>query len=172
MKAVVLDTSAFIQGFNPSDLTEQYTTHLVYLEIHDELARLRYEGARSSGTLHERIPSLESIRLVEEASKRFGEAHILSLTDKQILALALDLKTEGKETLIVTEDYSIQNISQKLEIKFQARGTRGIRKEIQWIIYCPGCKKRFEVPQIDGVCIICGTPLKRKPFKPYQRYKS
>jgi endoribonuclease Nob1 len=171
LKAVILDTSAFIQGFNPSDSIEQYTTHLIYVEIHDELAKLRYEGARSSGILRERIPSLESLHRVEETSKKFGEAHILSLADKQILALALDLKTEGKETTIVTEDYSIQNMSQKLEITFQARGTQGIRKEIQWIIYCPGCKKRFEVPQIDGVCIICGTPLKRKPFQPYQRHK-
>ena len=171
MKVVILDTSAFIQGFNPSNSTEQYTTHLVYLEIHDELAKLRYEGARSSGILQERTPSIESLHQVEEASKKFGEAHILSQTDKQILALALDLKKEGKEPLIVTEDYSIQNMSQKLDLSFQARGTRGIRKEIQWIIYCPGCKKRFEVPQVDGVCIICGTPLKRKPFKPYQRFK-
>jgi UPF0271 protein len=169
LKAIILDTSAFIQGFNPSDSTEQYTTPLVYLEIHDEIAKLRYEGARSSGILRERTPSPESLHRVEQASKGIGESHILSLTDKQILALALDLKTEGKESMIVTEDYSIQNMSQKLGITFQARGTRGIRKEIHWIIYCPGCKKRFEVPQVDGVCIICGTPLKRKPFKPYQR---
>ena len=134
MKTIILDTSAFIQGFNPSDSNEQYTTPLVYVEIHDELAKLRYEGARSSGVLRERTPSLESLRSVEEASKGIGEAHILSLTDKQILALALDLKTEGKETMIITEDYSIQNMSQKLGITFQARGTRGIRKEIHWII--------------------------------------
>ena len=140
----------------------------MYLEIHDELAKLRYEGARSSGVLRERTPSPESLRRVEQASKGIGESHILSLTDKQILALALDLKTEGKETMIVTEDYSIQNMSQKLEITFQARGTRGIRKEIHWIIYCPGCKKLliersgYTVLQNqlkNGNCPTCGKEI-------------
>ena len=165
MKSIILDTSAFIQGFNPSETVEQYTSPLVYWEIHDELAKLRYEGAKSSGLLHERNPSPENLYYVEEASKKGGEAHVLSLTDKQILALALDLRSEGKEAIIVTEDYSIQNMSRRLGLIFQARGTKGISKEINWVIYCPGCKKRFKNPQNDDVCPICGTKLKRKPSK-------
>ena len=167
MLATILDTSAFIQGYNPiiEGGIEQYTVPLVYAEIHEEIARLRYESARSSGGLKERLPSAKSMKIIEQIATQSGEAHLLSDTDKQILSLALDLKSEGKDPVIVSEDYSVQNMAQKFKFKYRARGTKGIKKEINWVIYCPGCKKKFTSQQELAVCPICGTPLKRKPSK-------
>ena len=166
MLVTILDTSAFIQGYNPTNSEiEQYTVPFVYAEIHEEIARLRYESARSSGQLKERVPSAKSMDVIEQIATQSGEAHFLSNTDKQILSLALDLKSEGKNPVIISDDYSVQNMAQKLRFKFQARGTKGIKKEINWVIYCPGCKKKFNILSTDNKCPICGTQLKRKPKK-------
>jgi len=166
MKAVVLDTSAFIQGYNFTDpATEHYTVPLVRSEIRDEIALIRFESALSSGRIVVVTPTEASVRRLEEEARSFGESKALSETDKQLLALAVDLKLQGREPTVVSDDFSVQNTAKKLGVAYSGRAYR-ITKELRWVIYCPGCKRRFAEPQEDGVCPICGTELKRKPEKP------
>jgi UPF0271 protein len=83
--------------------------------------------------------------------------------DALLLSLGLQLKSEGLKPVIVTDDYSIQNVSDRLGIGFRALTTHGIKRQFEWTIYCPGCRRTFPAPQPDGVCPVCGTELKRRP---------
>jgi len=163
LRAVILDTSAFIQGYNMSPDEDYYTVPEVLGEIREELGRMRYEGARSSGRLRETQPEARWTSELEEKARASGEAHKLSPTDKQLLALGLQLKAGGETPAIVSDDYSVQNMASRLGLRFIAQNTRGIKKVWEWVIYCPGCRKQFTSPQEDNVCPICGTELKRKP---------
>jgi UPF0271 protein len=163
LRHVILDTSAFIQGYNLSTDEEYYTVPEVLDEIREDLGRMRYEGARASGRLKEFNPDKRWSDELEAKSRSAGEAHKLSPTDKQLLSLGLQLKSEGKEPIIVSDDYSVQNMAARLGFRFVSQATKGIKKVLNWGIYCPGCRRSFDSPQEDNVCPICGTELKRKP---------
>ncbi len=163
MRRVILDTSAFIQGYNLSPEEDYYTVSEVLGEIREELGRMRYEGARSSGRLRETQPEEKWVAEIEVKATLSGEAHKLSDTDKRLLALGLQLKSQGDVPTIVSDDYSVQNMASRLGLRFAAQATRGIKRVYEWVIYCPGCRRKFESPQEDNVCPICGTELKRKP---------
>lgn len=163
LRRVLLDTSAFIQGYNLSPEEDYYTVPEVFDEIREELGKMRYEGAKASGKLRETQPEERWVKEIEAKARTSGEAHKLSITDKQLLALGLQLKTGEEIPTIVSDDYSVQNVASRLGLRFVAQVTRGIKKVLDWSIYCPGCRKRFDAPQEDNVCPICGTELKRKP---------
>jgi len=135
----------------------------LFLKIREDLGRMRYEGARASGRMREVSPEKKWTDELEAKSRSAGEAHKLSLTDRQLLSLGLHLKSEGKEPTIVSDDYSVQNMAVRLGFNFVSQATKGITKVINWGIYCPGCRRKFDAPQEDNVCPICGTELKRKP---------
>jgi UPF0271 protein len=163
LRHIILDTSAFIQGYNLSMEEEYYTVPEVLDEIKADLGKMRYEGARSSGRLREVSPEKRWVDELEVRSRSAGEAHKLSQTDKQLLSLGFQLKSEGKEPTIVSDDYSVQNMAARLGFRFVSQATKGIKKVLNWGIYCPGCRRNFDSPQEDDVCPICGTELKRKP---------
>ncbi len=163
MRHIILDASAFIQGYNLSPEEEYHTVPEVLGEIRDELGRLRYEGARGSGRLRETSPDGRWVAEVEERARASGEAHKLSATDKGLLALGLQLKAAGLEPTVVSDDYSVQNMASRLGFRFASQATRGIKRVLEWTIYCPGCRRMFDSPQEDNVCPVCGTELKRKP---------
>ena len=163
---LVLDTSAFIQGYTASDTeTKLYTTPLVLDEIRDDMARIRAENWRHTGKLIVKMPEEASIQYIMSQAKRMGEAQSLSETDISVLALTHQLE----EATLVSDDYSVQNLADEIELKYTGMNTRGIKRRFQWIHYCPGCRKQYTTPQEDNRCPICGTELKRKPGKKSRR---
>ncbi|MCX6668140.1 MAG: nucleic acid-binding protein [Euryarchaeota archaeon] len=105
-------------------------------------------------TVHD--PTKDSIKQINNISIKTGDKERLSETDKEILALALDLnKNDENEAIILTDDYSIQNVAQELKIKFEAISQRGITKKFKWIYRCSGCGKKFE--ENIKTCPICGA---------------
>ncbi|MFP3951048.1 MAG: NOB1 family endonuclease [Candidatus Bathyarchaeia archaeon] len=164
MEKLVLDTSAFIQGVIPSDGVRYYTPPSVKEEIKNDLNRIRYENLRRMGTLEEVSPHERYLRKVAEVSMEMGE-ETLSITDIDILALGLQLRASGEEVKLVSDDYSVQNIADRLGLKCISLATPGIKKQLTWTIYCPGCKRSFDISPRGGICPICGTELKRKPHR-------
>ena len=172
MKALILDTSSFIQGFNSSDSsTSLFTTYLVRGEVRDEMARIRLDNWIQTGRITMKSPSEESLKNVLASSKKLGEHKALSDTDHSVIALALELSPEYDVT-VISDDYSVQNLSDELGIKHKGLITRGIKKRFDWVHYCPGCWKHFDGPQEDNVCPICGTETKRKPGKKSTRRRA
>jgi endoribonuclease Nob1 len=146
----VLDTSFFF-----SDLTiegELYTTRSVVDELRDLRSKSRFEVLCAQGlTLAE--PSGENIEKVKAASRKSRDAGVISGTDCDLLALALD-----PEAVLYTDDFAIQNVASVLGVQ-TAPVLQRKAKRIHWKYRCSGCGRYFDH---DGECLICGSMIKRK----------
>jgi len=162
----VLDTSAFIAGFDPLSVSDiQYSVPSVRKELApNSMPMVRFSAAVENGRLRVRSPKPAFLAGVREASKNVGDVLYLSEADLDVLALALELKARGHHTLIVTDDYSIQNVADQIEVDFASLMTYGIRFRFSWILYCPACYKKYPSDYRFKVCEVCGTKLKRKPL--------
>ena len=162
----MLDTSAFIAGYDPLSVSdEQYTVPKVTEELTaDSLPWVRLNAAVESGKLKIKTPVESSIRRVEESSKTVGDMLYLSEADLHVLALALELKDAEYLPSIVTDDYSIQNVANHIGVGFSSLMTFGIRYRLYWILYCPECHHKYPPNYKMKKCKICGTMLKRKPL--------
>jgi len=167
-RVMVLDTSAFVGGFDPFSIgEEQVTPPSVEEEIKSNTMRkIRFNTAVESGRIRIIEPASEFVDKVKATATSAGDSFYLSGTDIQVLALALEFKTRGDNPQIVTDDYSIQNVAKKLELNFVSMITFGIRRFLNWIRYCPACHKKYPANYKETTCQICGTELKRKPQRP------
>lgn len=118
-----------------------------------------------SGKLKVKKPDDALLAKVKTAAATIGDLASLSRTDLQILALALQLKTEKRSPLIITDDYSIQNVAKHLGIEYAPLATFGIRVPIKWTRYCPACHQKYSADYKIKYCRVCGVELKRKPLK-------
>jgi len=123
---------------------------------------MRFNAAIENGKVKIKTPHDEYTNKIKISANKLGDAHLLSETDIQLLALALELKTKGKHPEIITDDYSIQNVAKQNNIDFYALITSGIRRLLEWIRYCPACYKEYPIKSTFNTCQICGTELKRK----------
>lgn len=103
-----------------------------------------------------RSPSEDSVAEVKEAALKTGDAKRLSPVDVGVIALAIDLKAT-----IITDDYSIQNVSNELGLTYHGLSFPDIERKIEWEYRCVGCGKRFEEPMDE--CPICGSRIKTTP---------
>jgi len=166
-RAIVLDTSAFIAGFDPLSVADDvYTVPSVERELAlNSLPWTRFKTAIESGKLRVKAPSRTFLERVKESSKTVGDMLSLSEVDFQVLARALELKSLGYSPLIVTDDYSIQNVANQVGVEFASLMTFGIRFRHHWIMYCPACYRKYPPDYKDETCEVCGTKLKRKPLR-------
>lgn len=164
MYALILDSSAFIQGLDPQN-EAAYTVPLVVEELREGLTTARLRIMEATGRLKVVEPEDGYLDVVEDESLRMGESHALSATDKQVLALGLQLRDDELEPVIVSDDYSVQNMADSLGLRHRGLATPGIKRRYTWTLYCPGCRREYAEPQPDGVCPVCGTLLKRKPIR-------
>jgi UPF0271 protein len=161
----VLDTSAFLAGFDPfSSVAEQVTVPKVEEEIiRNSMIKMRFETAVESGKVKVKTPAHAFSNSAKTSARKVGDSFKLSEADMQLLALALELQAEGYSPQIVTDDYSIQNVATQMRIGFLALTTFGIKRLLEWIRYCPACHREYPTNCKTNECQICGTELKRKP---------
>jgi len=162
---MVLDTSAFLVGFDPLSISEeQATVPKVREEIKtNSMTWMRFKTAVENGKLKVKAPSEEFLNRVKASAITVGNSFFLSETDMHLLALALELKAAGYNPQIVTDDYSIQNVATQMGIEFASFATFGIRRLLEWVRYCPACHKKYPSNYSSAKCAVCGTKLKRKP---------
>ena len=165
---LILDTSALLSGKDFFSSTEYkiYTTP----KVTDELKRPAKNDDRSDierkfeylveAGLKIVTPSENSLIKVKTAAERTGDIKRLSPTDLEIIALALELTETHEEVIIFTDDYSIQNLSAELDLKFKSVTEKGIAKKFFWKYKCSGCGKEWKEP-LD-ICPICGSKIKTK----------
>jgi len=166
-KAIILDTSAFIAGFDPLSVADEvWSVPSVERELaSNSLPWTRFKTAIESGKLRVKTPSRTFLERVKESSKTVGDALFLSEVDLQVLALALELEDMRRIPLIVTDDYSIQNVADQVGVEFASLMTFGIRYRHHWIMYCPACYRKYPPDYRNKTCNVCGTKLKRKPLR-------
>ena len=161
MTVLVLDTSAFIMGFNPTKASEAFSVEAVEQELAaGTMPQLRFRMFSEKGDLAVRSPSPRAQGIIEDASTKAGESGYLSRADREVLALAMDLKFDGQEPVIVSDDYAVQNLADHLGINHSSLANFGIVHRFRWIMYCPACYRRYNPP--EKKCRVCGTDLKRK----------
>jgi len=136
-------------------------------EVTDELRQqtgpsYRLAISSSSGKLRIEAPSEQALIEVGERARVLGDRIVLSKADMSVIALALDLRKNGKSPIIVSDDYAIQNVADAMNLVYQSLATFGIRQRFNWVYYCPACFRRYPTGEAE-VCQICGTKLKRKP---------
>lgn len=167
-RIVVLDTSAFLAGYDPFSATDkQVTVPKVEEEIlRNSMVKMRFEAALESGKVKVAAPSAEASSAAKAEAGSSGDFHKLSEADMQLLSLALQLKMEGQSPQIVTDDYCIQNVAKQLLVEFRALATFGIKRQLEWVRYCPACYKKYPSQSKLKECQVCGTELKRKPKRP------
>ena len=148
-------------GFNPSHIGKTYTVEAVEKELSlGTITQLRFRLARDKGDLTVQPPSTQGRDRVESVSRKVGERGYVSEADRDVVALAFDLKESGLEPLIVSDDYAVQNLAEHMGLGYEALANFGIVHRFQWVMYCPACHRRFEPPEKQ--CEVCGTDLKRK----------
>ena len=163
-RTVILDTSAFVAGFNPFSIKEeQYVTPMVLKEITEKsIDNNIFKIAIENEKIKIKIPKQSFLKKIKNIAEKMGDIFFLSPTDIQILALALEIKKDGYDPLIATDDYAIQNISNKIGVTFAPLTTFGIRYSIKWGRYCPSCKRKYPASYKFINCEFCGSKIKRK----------
>ena len=146
----VLDTSFYFYDLAVDG--ELYTTPSVLDELRDLRSKSRFDVLCAQG-LTLAVPSSENTEKVKAASRKSGDAGIVSGTDCDILALALDLRA-----VLYTDDFAIQNVAGILGVQTVPIIQRKA-KRIHWKYRCSGCGRYFDH---DGECLVCGSVIKRK----------
>lgn len=100
-------------------------------------------------------PSMASLLEIKKAAISTGDDARLSPVDISILALAKELGA-----VLLSDDYSIQNVARYLSIPFKGVGMKEIKEVIKWSYRCTGCGKYWDKNMDE--CPICGSPLKSK----------
>lgn len=150
-------------GFDPAASGDLYTVEAVENELlNGTMAQLRFRLSKEKGNLTVQSPSPRSRETIDTASAQTGEKGVLSRADKDVIALALDLKQSGLDPVIVSDDYAVQNLAEHLQLKYGPLANFGIVHKFQWIMYCPACHRRYKQPA--RTCRVCGTELRRKVF--------
>ena len=159
-KIFILDTSAVLSG-KPINLGESSiaTTPSISNEITPGGRDYQLFQFLIDKGLSLQSPTKKSIDRIKAISGKTGDINRLSKTDIEILALALDFNENyEKEAIILSDDYSIQNVSHALKIKFESISQSGITKRFKWSYRCRGCGKKFK--DNIKICPICGSEIK------------
>lgn len=159
-KVYVLDTSAIIAGFAPGLIdAQQLTVPEVINEAQTLSAKLKLETAVSLGNVGIEDPPEEAVAEVRDEVAKTGDK--VSETDIKILGLAFHLQKLGKDPVVVTDDYAIQNLATLLEITYSQIAQPGITTVLRWKKRCPSCGKTYPVDASS--CEVCGSKLRREP---------
>ncbi len=155
-KVYVIDTSGFIVGVHFTDCT-MVTVPGVVDEIIDRTSRLRFDLMHDAGLRVEPPLGVFKEQVVSAAAST-GDAGVLSETDIDVLAKALELAQKSK-VILITDDYAVQNVASGLELEFKPAGSSGITKEIVWELRCTGCGVMVKS---GNECQICGSAIRRR----------
>jgi UPF0271 protein len=160
LKILILDTSAFLSG-KPIDFENQklVTTYSISDELKPggrDYQNFQYMLEKGLDT---KSPSNVAIEKIKKTANESGDAGRLSNADIEVLALAYEISLKKEEEpVILTDDYSIQNVANILNINFVSIDQSGITERFKWACRCRGCGKKFK--ENISVCPICGSDTK------------
>ncbi|MFQ5920153.1 MAG: NOB1 family endonuclease [Thermoplasmata archaeon] len=148
---LVLDTSAILSGMDFAG--DVYVPSSVLREARKGGLDPRVEAVlETKSRIFE--PRNRDLRRVSEAPQETGDNASLSPTDREVLALALQL-----DAAVVTDDYAIQNVADRLGLHYQPALLPGIRRPEGWSFRCRGCGRYW--PQAFEACPVCGAEVRR-----------
>jgi UPF0271 protein len=146
----VLDASFFFGEYPAGG--ETFTTPSVIDELKDIRSKGNFEKWSARG-LKVQSPTEGGRKRVNGAARSTKDCAVISGTDVDLLALALDLGA-----VLHTDDFAIQNVAIVLGIPIISLSQRKARR-VHWKFRCSGCGRYSEK---DGECPVCGAAIKRK----------
>jgi UPF0271 protein len=147
----VLDASAFIEEYHTDEPTA--TVPLVREELEGEAA-YRYDAMEGAG-MRVHVPEDPTVDRIRRAAGETGDRAELSETDVRLLAAAFEL-----DARLVTDDYAMQNVAEKLDVAVDVIAREGISEQRDWVFQCAGCGREFD--ENRDRCPICGSDITRK----------
>lgn len=167
----IFDANIFLTGIDFNIFDEIiYTTPGIINEIkinktHRNIIN-KILAAIETKKLRLKTPGEKYKQEIERKAMITGDFSALSREDKDLLALALELKEDVDQNVrMYTNDYSIENMCSKLNIPFAPVFKEGIKKMIIWEVYCPYCYIIYNSDDLKKKCERCGSSLKRRPKK-------
>lgn len=155
----VLDSTVFLEGYSHLFLGKfTVTTPQVAEEMRSGKAAIEFDRSRKSGLDIVQPP----FEVVEEVLKRRGKTQDkMSTADVSVVAAALALKKKGKNPVVVSDDYAVQNLCAHFDLKFLPVSKTGIEKKFDWVRKCSACGHESR----SAVCEICGSQTRFVPKK-------
>ncbi|MHA1985889.1 MAG: NOB1 family endonuclease [Promethearchaeota archaeon] len=169
---LVFDTNIFLKGLEINLIPGIiYTTPKIVDEIKvskfkDKNRNIlnRIQVAIDRKKLIVKSPLKKYLKIVEEGSKKTGDFSALSDADKDLIAIAMEIiDIQTRNVILLTNDYSIENVCSELNIPYSPLYKEGIEAKITWEVYCSFCQKTFKAEDLKKRCEICGSVLKRRP---------
>ena len=158
IKTFILDSTAFIRLDFPRIQTIEEATFLTTYSVKEELkdfrSRMNLDTMLHSNKLTLISPDPNNIKAMTEKLKRVDPIRKLSLTDIEILTLALE-----ENGILITNDFAIQNAAHQFKIKTQVFSGKKIKYTRKGILKCTSCNKKFKL-ETDS-CPDCGGKLKQ-----------
>ena len=155
----VVDTSALLSW----PLTELNGAIMVQSQV-KELERhtpARAEMVEAIGVIISE-PNRNSISSTSMVAMETGDMGGLSDTDLHLVAMAYERKC-----VLVTDDYRMQNLSERMGVRWRSVNSDGISEVWIWKVRCVGCGRAFDSPESPtkrkdsiGECTYCGSDLK------------
>ncbi|MHB1440719.1 MAG: NOB1 family endonuclease [Cuniculiplasma sp.] len=160
-KFIIPDTSAILTGRIEILSMNCLVPESVIREIrHGKMGRVITHDLNVIKTA---APKDEYMEEVREAAMETGDFPYLSQTDMEIVAIA---KEHGG--VIISDDYSLQNVSSRMGIEFHGCGIDAIKESIKWGYLCRGCGTKYD--QKLESCRICGHRITRYAIKNVKRH--
>ncbi len=157
MKKKLLDTSVIYRSDLDFSAGSYVITNKVLLEIRDETVKSVLYSALRKGKMDVEEPGSGYIKKVREKAGETGDLQRLSDTDIELIALALE-----RRYLLLSDDYSIQNMCRHLDIEYLGSIQDGIKSMLEWFMVCEGCGRRIPYDATMKKCSVCGSGLRRK----------
>ena len=137
------------------------TTSSVLNELVNRPSQERAEHLISTGRLRIEAPGPKHVKAVRKAAEHTGDIGILSKTDTELVALALQEKARNRKVKVVSTDLSVLNTAALLGIGVLDPGKR-MKHLIRWQLKCPACGHEEDFVAVHLECPVCGTEMKRK----------
>ena len=150
----IADSAVFIMG-KDIDPRQTITVVSVVEELRSKEASLSFDLALEAGVRVE-IPDPVCRNTVLNAAGSSRDHEELSSTDIDVLAKALEY---GDDSVLLTDDYAVQNVASILGIKVMPVVQKKIRDVIIWEKQCTGCRRKFDS---GDECPVCGSLLKKR----------
>ena len=161
-ECAVVDTSAFLVDSALQYLQDYhcFTVPKVIEEVKTLRHRAGIEVLLDSKALDIVEVARDHLKEVLKVAKKTGDITSLSEVDLEVLALALQLKRQGYDPLLITDDYTLQNLASCLQIRWRGIRTRGIERRIEWRYRCTACGRVYY--EFLKECSTCGHRLRKE----------
>jgi len=151
----VLDATALILGCIPPG------RRLIPSAVASEIGS-RHKQRIEAGDIEISSPSGRQMERALRTAESTGDLPVLSQADLEVLAVALDEREAGREPIIVSDDYAVQNVAAELGIKAVPVGQEGIKRRLRWKWYCASCRLVLDGVEEGKPCPRCGAEERRR----------